>query len=48
VPALGVIGVAVIILGVAVTAINLWFFVEFGCMRGTIGANRFGPDPVRR
>jgi uncharacterized membrane protein YhaH (DUF805 family) len=27
--------------------ISLWFFVEFGCMRGTIGANRFGPDPVQ-
>lgn len=26
--------------------ISIWFFVEFGCMRGTIGANRFGPDPV--
>jgi len=27
--------------------IGIWFFVEFGCLRGTIGANRFGPDPVR-
>ena len=26
--------------------IGIWFFVEFGCMRGTIGDNRFGPDPV--
>jgi uncharacterized membrane protein YhaH (DUF805 family) len=26
--------------------IGIWFFVEFGCMRGTIGHNRFGPDPV--
>jgi uncharacterized membrane protein YhaH (DUF805 family) len=35
------------ILGIGVLAIGIWFFVEFGCLRGTIGANRFGPDPVR-
>jgi uncharacterized membrane protein YhaH (DUF805 family) len=35
------------IFGIALLAIAIWFFVEFGCMRGTIGANRFGPDPVR-
>jgi uncharacterized membrane protein YhaH (DUF805 family) len=27
--------------------ISIWFFVEFGCLRGTIGDNRFGADPVR-
>jgi uncharacterized membrane protein YhaH (DUF805 family) len=48
VPSLGVLGVLTIILGAIVMGINIWFFVEFGCMRGTIGANRFGPDPVRR
>jgi uncharacterized membrane protein YhaH (DUF805 family) len=26
--------------------VAIWFFIEFGCLRGTIGANRFGPDPV--
>jgi uncharacterized membrane protein YhaH (DUF805 family) len=26
--------------------ISIWFFVEFGCLRGTTGENRFGPDPV--
>jgi uncharacterized membrane protein YhaH (DUF805 family) len=35
------------IFGIALLAIAIWFFVEFGCMRGTIGANRFGPDPVQ-
>lgn len=30
----------------AVLGIGIWFFIEFGCMRGTIGPNRFGPDPV--
>jgi uncharacterized membrane protein YhaH (DUF805 family) len=24
----------------------IWLFVELGCLRGSIGANRFGPDPV--
>jgi uncharacterized membrane protein YhaH (DUF805 family) len=24
----------------------IWLFVELGCLRGTIGSNRFGPDPV--
>jgi uncharacterized membrane protein YhaH (DUF805 family) len=35
------------IFGIAVFAIAIWFFVEFGCMRGTIGANQYGPDPVQ-
>ena len=26
--------------------VGVWFFIEFGCMRGTVGANRYGPDPV--
>ncbi len=24
----------------------LWWVIEFGCLRGTIGPNRFGPDPL--
>ena len=27
-------------------AVGIWFFIEFGCMRGTVGPNRYGPDPV--
>lgn len=23
-----------------------WYFVEVGCLRGTAGDNRFGPDPL--
>jgi uncharacterized membrane protein YhaH (DUF805 family) len=23
----------------------IWMFVELGCLRGTVGHNRFGPDP---
>jgi uncharacterized membrane protein YhaH (DUF805 family) len=44
---LGIFGVLVIIFGMVVLGLDIWFFVEFGCLRGTIGANRFGPDPVR-
>jgi uncharacterized membrane protein YhaH (DUF805 family) len=46
-PSLGGLGILVIVLGVMVLGIDIWFFVEFGCLRGTIGSNRFGPDPVR-
>lgn len=46
VPPLGVLGIIVIILGIASAAVSLWFFIEFGCMRGTVGTNRYGPDPV--
>jgi uncharacterized membrane protein YhaH (DUF805 family) len=27
-------------------AISIWAFVELGCLRGTAGANKYGPDPV--
>ena len=27
-------------------AIIVWGFVEMGCLRGTIGVNQYGPDPV--
>jgi uncharacterized membrane protein YhaH (DUF805 family) len=26
--------------------ILIWGFVELGCLRGSIGQNRFGPDPL--
>ena len=25
---------------------SIWILVELGCLRGTIGPNRFGPDPL--
>ena len=25
---------------------TIWFFVETGFLRGTVGPNRFGPDPL--
>jgi uncharacterized membrane protein YhaH (DUF805 family) len=24
----------------------IWYFVEAGCLRGTVGPNRYGPDPL--
>jgi uncharacterized membrane protein YhaH (DUF805 family) len=27
-------------------AIGIWSFVELGCLRGTIGSNQYGPDPL--
>jgi uncharacterized membrane protein YhaH (DUF805 family) len=34
------------ILGLIAFAIGVWAFVELGCLRGTAGPNRFGPDPI--
>ena len=30
----------------AATIVSLWAFVELFCLRGTVGDNRFGPDPL--
>jgi uncharacterized membrane protein YhaH (DUF805 family) len=32
----------------AAAAIGIWGIVELGCLRGTIGSNRFGADPLAR
>jgi uncharacterized membrane protein YhaH (DUF805 family) len=34
------------LLSLASTAIAVWAFIELGCLRGTEGPNRFGPDPL--
>jgi uncharacterized membrane protein YhaH (DUF805 family) len=39
-------GIPALTLGFAVLAINIWMLVELGCLRGTIGDNQYGPDPV--
>lgn len=46
-PAIGVLAITVIVLGVISAIVALWFFIEFGCLRGTVGPNRHGADPVR-
>ncbi|MEI6557684.1 MAG: DUF805 domain-containing protein [Rhodospirillaceae bacterium] len=25
---------------------GIWYFIDVGCLRGTVGDNRFGPDPL--
>jgi uncharacterized membrane protein YhaH (DUF805 family) len=34
------------ILLVAGFAITIWAFIELGCLRGTVGPNQYGPDPL--
>ena len=26
----------------------LWLFIELGCLKGTTGANKYGPDPLAK
>jgi uncharacterized membrane protein YhaH (DUF805 family) len=33
-------------LNLVIFAISIWFFIELGCLRGTVGPNQFGPDPL--
>src|SRR5439155_6027347 len=35
-----------LILHVVSFAITVWAFVELGCLRGTLGPNQYGPDPL--
>ncbi len=35
-----------VVLRLVAFALWLWAFVELGCLRGTVGDNRFGPDPL--
>ena len=34
------------VLALLAVALMVWAFVELGCLRGTVGVNRYGPDPV--
>jgi uncharacterized membrane protein YhaH (DUF805 family) len=40
-------GVFPVIFGTIGFLVSIWFLIEFGCLRGTIGANQYGPDPAR-
>jgi uncharacterized membrane protein YhaH (DUF805 family) len=35
-----------VIVGVATLPIVVWYLIELGILRGTVGDNRYGPDPV--
>ena len=39
-------GILDILLGVVIFVVSLWFLVDLGFLRGTIGDNEYGPDPV--
>lgn len=43
---LGAIGDVGLILHFISFAISIWALIELGFLRGTAGANRFGPDPL--
>jgi uncharacterized membrane protein YhaH (DUF805 family) len=38
--------IAVNVVGFLALAIGLWALIELGCLRGTIGQNKYGPDPL--
>jgi uncharacterized membrane protein YhaH (DUF805 family) len=38
-------GIGILLL-LAGAALSIWALVELGCLRGTVGPNRFGPDPL--
>ncbi len=39
-------GVLGIVLYVAGFGVLIWALVELGCLRGTVGPNQYGPDPL--
>lgn len=39
----GMLGLLLILAGPAVA---IWAIVELGCLRGTVGPNQYGPDPL--
>jgi uncharacterized membrane protein YhaH (DUF805 family) len=41
-------GAALYVFYIAAMAIYIWAFVELGCLRGTVGPNRYGPDPLAK
>jgi uncharacterized membrane protein YhaH (DUF805 family) len=40
------IGGVAAILGLIWLALAIWALVWFGCLRGTVGPNQYGPDPL--
>ena len=42
----GTTGVLGIVLYVAGFGVLIWALVELGCLRGTVGPNQYGPDPL--
>jgi uncharacterized membrane protein YhaH (DUF805 family) len=34
------------LLNIIIFVVSIWFFIELGCLRGTVGPNQYGPDPL--
>lgn len=34
------------IVGLASIIVGIWYLIELGCLRGTVGSNAYGPDPL--
>lgn len=39
-------GMVAIITGLACLIVGIWGLIWFGCLRGTVGPNQYGPDPL--
>lgn len=39
-------GAISIVFGLITAAIGIWILIELGILRGTVGSNQYGPDPV--
>lgn len=39
-------GAITVVLGLATMAIAIWYLIELGILRGTVGENQYGSDPV--
>jgi uncharacterized membrane protein YhaH (DUF805 family) len=49
VPAMLIKSVPLMLAGIAFgVTVGIWLFLEIGCLRGTVGLNRFGPDPLEQ
>lgn len=35
-----------VVLSLLSLAFSIWALVELGCLKGTVGSNKFGPDPL--
>jgi uncharacterized membrane protein YhaH (DUF805 family) len=40
------VGLVALVVGVLIFVIEIWQLIWFGCLRGTAGSNRYGPDPL--
>jgi uncharacterized membrane protein YhaH (DUF805 family) len=44
--ALARVGAIGLIVGLLVFILGIWALIWFGCLRGTVGPNQYGPDPL--